>query len=72
MTESLERALRELQKLTAERQDAIAALILDEIADDRAWDNTFSHTHEALGRIAVRVRAEAQAGRVRDGGWDDL
>ena len=35
MTQLLQQALAELQRLSASEQDAIAALILEEIADER-------------------------------------
>jgi len=35
MTRLLEQAIEEARKLPASEQDAIAALILDELADDR-------------------------------------
>jgi len=38
MTKLLERALDELRKCSEHEQDAIAAMILEEIADDRRWD----------------------------------
>jgi hypothetical protein len=38
MTQLLQQAIAELQKLPAPDQDAIASLILAEIADEQAWD----------------------------------
>ncbi len=37
MTKMLEQALSEVKKLPESEQDAIALLILDELADERRW-----------------------------------
>jgi hypothetical protein len=71
MTELLEKALAEVQKLPDREQDAIAAIILDEIADERRWDEAFARSQEQLGHRADRVRQDIRAGRVRNGGIDD-
>jgi len=72
MTELLEKAIAEVQGLPATDQDAIAAVILDEIADERLWDEAFARSQEQLSRLAGKARADIQAGRVKDGGMDDL
>jgi len=72
MTQLLEKALAEVQKLTDPDQDTIAAMILDELADERRWDQAFARSQEQLGRLADRVRQDIRAGRVRDVGIDEL
>jgi hypothetical protein len=72
MTQLLEKALAEVQKLTDPDQDAIAAMILDELADERRWDLAFARSQEQLGRLADRVRQDIRAGRVRNAGIDEL
>jgi hypothetical protein len=72
MTELLQQALAEMQKLPDADQDAIAAIILEEIADERRWDEAFARSQEQLGRLADRVREDILAGRVRDIGVDEL
>lgn len=72
MTELLKRAMEEVQQLSPAQQDAIAAIILEELCDDQAWDEAFARSQDSLARIAETVRADIHAGRVRDGGWDDL
>ena len=37
MTRLLEQALTEVKKLPEAKQDAIASLILDELADEQRW-----------------------------------
>jgi hypothetical protein len=65
MTQLLEQAIDEARKLPAPAQDAIAALILDQIADDRAWDEAFARSQDQLAQLAAKARADIAAGRVR-------
>ncbi|MBC7969680.1 MAG: hypothetical protein H7Z11_06045 [Verrucomicrobia bacterium] len=41
MTELLERAIARLKTLSASEQEAIAAVMMAELADDRRWDEAF-------------------------------
>jgi len=72
MTKLLERALDELRKCSEHEQDAIAAMILEEIADDRRWDEAFAATQPDLEKIAERVRGNIRVGLTRDMRPDDL
>ena len=65
MTRLLESAIDEVRKLPESAQDAIAALILDQIADDRVWDEAFGRSQNQLALLADKVRADIGAGRVR-------
>jgi len=53
-------------------QDAIAALILDELADDRRWDEAFAGSQDRLAEFAAKVRRDIAGGRDRDVGIDEL
>ena len=44
MTELLERAIAKLKTLSASEQDALASMILEELEDDRRWDQAFSRS----------------------------
>jgi hypothetical protein len=72
MTQLLEQALNELKKLPAAEQDAIAALILDELADERHWQESFAGSQEKLAKLAEKARSDIKAGRFRAGGFDEL
>ena len=65
MTRLLESAIDEARKLPAPDQDALAALILDRIHDDRTWDEAFARSQDQLARLADKARADVAAGRVR-------
>jgi len=66
MTQRLEQAIAEAQKLPGPAQDAIAALILEQIADDHAWDEAFARSQEQLAQLAGKAREDIAAGRVRN------
>lgn len=72
MTQLLEQALSAVQKLPEPEQDAIAALILDELADERLWQESFARTQDQLARLAAKARQDIRAGRVKSGGFDQL
>ena len=72
MTELLEQALSAVYKLPAIEQDAIAALILDELADEHEWSAQFERSQDKLARLAAKVRADIQAGHVAERDWDEL
>jgi hypothetical protein len=72
MTQLLQQALAEIEKLPAGDQDAIAARILEEIADERRWDEAFARSEDQLGRMAERVREDIREGRFKDVGMDEL
>ena len=44
MTQLLEKALNEVYKLSPEQQDTIAAIILEELEDERRWDKDFAES----------------------------
>jgi hypothetical protein len=62
MTELLERAIARLQTLPESEQNEIAAIILDEIEDERRWDESFSRSPDILAKLASAAMAEYQAG----------
>lgn len=72
MTRLLEQAIGEARKLPETEQDAIAALILEELADERRWDEAFAGTQDRLAQLAAKVRRDVAAGRVREVGIDEL
>jgi hypothetical protein len=72
MTTLLEKALSEVQKLSASEQDAIAAVILQEIADEERWDDNFSNSQDKLSRLAAKVKDDIREGRIKEAGIDAL
>lgn len=72
MTQLLEQAFTEVKKRPESEQDAIAALILDELSDERRWQESFARSQDQLARLAAKVREDIRAGRVTSGGFDRL
>jgi restriction endonuclease len=72
MTNLLEQAIARLNVLPAADQDAFAALILEELADEQRWQQSFAASQDQLAKLAERARQDIKAGRVRDGGFDEL
>jgi hypothetical protein len=72
MTALLEQALAEVHKLPPDQQDAIAALILEELADEEKWNRTFAQFPDVLTRLAEKARADKRAGTVKPMGFDEL
>lgn len=72
MTQLLQQAIGEIQKLPDADQDAIAALILAELEDERRWDEQFARSQPQLANLAEKVREDIRAGRVQEKGIDDL
>ncbi|MBA3316343.1 MAG: hypothetical protein M3552_18385 [Planctomycetota bacterium] len=64
MTDLLQRALNELQKRPSADQDAIAALILDELEDDKRWDESFAGSQDKLAALVRRTREPDSAAEV--------
>jgi hypothetical protein len=66
MTELLEKAIEKLKTLKEAEQDAIAALILEEIEDEARWDESFAKSHDVLAHLAQAALAEDRAGKTHD------
>ena len=71
MNTLLEKALAEVARLPEEEQEAIATLILDEIAAERGWDERFAKTQDQLGALVRSARAEVARGDVVSGDPSD-
>jgi hypothetical protein len=72
MSPLLDQAVAEARKLPEAEQDAIAAIILEEIEDDRRWDESFARAPDKLAALAARAQEQVKAGRCRTAGFDEL
>ncbi|MGC9528498.1 MAG: hypothetical protein ACP5D7_23445 [Limnospira sp.] len=66
MTELFERAIARLKTLPETEQNAIASMILDEIEDERHWDEAFSRSPDILAKLAASAMAEYHAGETEE------
>jgi hypothetical protein len=63
MIKLLEQAVAEIEKLPEDAQDAIAARLLADLADEKAWAGRFGATTDAQWeRMAALVRQEIDEG----------
>ncbi|MGB3654563.1 MAG: hypothetical protein WBA41_25600 [Rivularia sp. (in: cyanobacteria)] len=60
MTELLQQAIAKLKSLPTTEQDAIAKMILEELEDERKWDESFARSPELLAKLAVEAMAEPE------------
>lgn len=65
MTQLLEKALSEVNKLPAADQDAVAAIVMEELASERRWSESFARSQDVLAKLADQALAEHAAGRTK-------
>ncbi|WP_242062415.1 hypothetical protein [Nostoc punctiforme] len=54
-----------MKTLPATEQDAIAAMILAELEDQRRWDEAFARSPDMLAKLAAEAMAEYRAGKTQ-------
>lgn len=52
MTQLLEKALSQVAKLPASEQDAMAAIVLEELASEKRWAASFAKSQDLLATLA--------------------
>jgi hypothetical protein len=65
MTELLERAFTEASKLPEKEQDAMAALLLEELSSEQRWEAAFAASQPQLSKMAQAALREFQDGETR-------
>ncbi|MGQ0652431.1 MAG: hypothetical protein ACT4P4_09220 [Betaproteobacteria bacterium] len=65
MTKLLEKALEQVAKLPASEQDAMAAIVLEELASEQRWSESFAKSQDQLAKLAEEALAEYKAGRTK-------
>ena len=65
MTALLERAIGEAAKLPEQQQQAIATLILDEIASETRWNEQFAGSQDLLARLGADALREFERGETK-------
>ncbi len=72
MSPLLDQAVAEARKPPDAEQDAIAALILEEIEDDRRWEESLARSPGKLAALASRAAEQVRDGRCLAAGFDEL
>ena len=62
MTKLLEKAFAEASRLPSTEQDAVAALILEELVSERRWAEAFAKSQDKLAALADEALAEDDRG----------
>ena len=65
MTDLLQKAFAEASKLPKEEQDALAALLLDELASEQRWSNALASSQDKLSVLADEALAEHRQGKTK-------
>ena len=65
MTELLEKAFTEASKLSEEDQDALAAMLLKDLASEELWDGALANSQDELAALAEEALAEFRRGATR-------
>lgn len=63
MTKLLEKAFEAATQLPPEQQDAVAAIILDEISSEQRWDEAFAKSQDVLSALAKKAIEAHAAGK---------
>jgi hypothetical protein len=63
MTQILEKAFSEAQKLSEHEQDTLGAIILEEMLDELRWNEAFAKSQDVLAILADEAIAEFRAGK---------
>lgn len=65
MTKLLETAFEQVSRLPASDQDAVAAIVLEELASEQRWSEAFAKSQSALAKLAGEALAEYHAGKTK-------
>ena len=65
MTKLLKQAIEEVSKLDGIEQDSVARWLLEELASERRWDESFQRSSDQLGKLAGEALREHRAGQSR-------
>ena len=68
----LDQAVVEARKLSDIEQDAIAAIILEEIRDDQRWEKSLAGSPGKLAALVTRAEAQVRASQCQTAGFDQL
>jgi hypothetical protein len=63
ITTSLAQAIERASERSAEEQDLIATLIIDELEAEKKWDELLAGSKDKIGLMAKRAIAEHRAGK---------
>jgi hypothetical protein len=66
MTELLQQAISKIKTLPSDQQEAIATLILEEIEEEKRWDQSFARSPDLLAKLAAEAMTEYRQGKTQE------
>lgn len=63
MTDLLKEAFDKAAQLPPEEQDALAALLLEEMASEKRWEEAFARSQDQLSKMAKEALTEFHEGK---------
>jgi hypothetical protein len=66
MTELLEQAISKIKTLPSDQQEAIASIILEEIEEEKRWDQSFARSPDLLAKFAAEAMTEYRQGKTQE------
>jgi hypothetical protein len=63
MNTRMEETFAQAAQLPPDEQEALAALLLDELASERLWDQAFAQSQSQIAKLADEALTEFQEGR---------
>ena len=65
MTDTLQKAIEQLQQMPEERQDSLARLVLHEIEQDQLWTQSTEKRADKLGGLVADILAADDRGECK-------
>ncbi|MBC6419251.1 MAG: hypothetical protein GDA44_10980 [Prochloron sp. SP5CPC1] len=65
MTQILEKAFAKASELPEQDQDAIAEIVLAELASEKRWNDLFAKSQDLLAELAQEALADHRAGKTK-------
>ena len=66
MTKLLEKAVNEINKLPEKEQNEMALIILEEIKDEKLWEEKFDKSQDLLSNLADEALDEYKKNNTKD------
>jgi hypothetical protein len=66
MTSALQQAFEKAAALPREQQESLAAILMEEMASEDRWRQSFAQSQDALSKLAAEALAEDADGRTLD------
>lgn len=63
MTKQMEQVIAKVTKLSEEEQEYYATIFLEELEDERRWDESFAATQNELAKLADEALQEFEEGK---------